>query len=265
MTNEQLATFIHAGGNDELIPLLWENVKKLLYFQSESYYRAHSESCKRRGVEVWDIKQVAYCAFMEAVKAFDPERHYKFVTFITLPFKNEIKKLLDIRNERGQLEPLNNCLSLEAPAAADTDGDIITLLDIIADWNSLHFIDDMERAAVADTVREVVSALPAPLSEIIELYYFDGLTCKEIGKRMNETQSKINELRHKALRKLAMSSILKELYGEQTRHKHYERDFSERIMKPENYFLKYYKGHKKIDPEEQKENFVQWEQDITKL
>ena len=40
MTNEQLAAFIKEGGNDELIPILWERVRKLMYMKSDKVYRA---------------------------------------------------------------------------------------------------------------------------------------------------------------------------------------------------------------------------------
>lgn len=70
MTNELLAEYIQQGGNDELIPILWEKVRKLLYSKSDSLYRLHKESCSCRGVEMWDIRQASYTAFLEAIKAY---------------------------------------------------------------------------------------------------------------------------------------------------------------------------------------------------
>ena len=37
MTNEQLAVFIQQGDSDELIPVLWEKVRKLVYLKSEQF------------------------------------------------------------------------------------------------------------------------------------------------------------------------------------------------------------------------------------
>ena len=59
MTNEQLATFIQEGGNDELTPLLWEKVRKFVYQQAGRYYEAHTVTCSRRGVELWDLNRRA--------------------------------------------------------------------------------------------------------------------------------------------------------------------------------------------------------------
>lgn len=39
MTNEQLAAFIKQGGNDELIPILWERIRKIMYMKSDSTVR----------------------------------------------------------------------------------------------------------------------------------------------------------------------------------------------------------------------------------
>lgn len=63
MTNEMLASFIRQGGNDELIPILWENVCKLLYMMSDKFYSLHQDSCDSSGIEAWDIKQASYGRF----------------------------------------------------------------------------------------------------------------------------------------------------------------------------------------------------------
>ena len=40
MTNEQLAGFIQSGVNDELIPILWERIRKLMHMKSDKVYNA---------------------------------------------------------------------------------------------------------------------------------------------------------------------------------------------------------------------------------
>ena len=78
MTNEQLATFIHAGGNDELIPLLWNKVQRFVYYKARSVYTLNTTRCKRCGVELWDIQQAGYIAFIEALRGYSApcsERH----------------------------------------------------------------------------------------------------------------------------------------------------------------------------------------------
>lgn len=262
MTNEQLATYIHTGGNDELIPLLWDKVKKLLYMKSESFYKLHTLSCQSHGVEVWDIKQAAYLAFLEALKGYKPESSAKFVTFISFPFKNEINKLLGLRTTHTQNEPLNNSYSLEAPAAKDKDGDELTLLELIADDSSLSFIEDIERAAVCETVRGVVAALPSPLREVIEQHYFGGLTLSEIGEQMQLSTERVRQIRRKALRQLQASRILEDIYKDYKQHHYTEQDYSKRITRPESYELKYYKGRKLTNKEKAVAEFLKWRQGL---
>lgn len=111
MTNEQLAIFVGQGGNDELIPLLWENVRKLLYMRADRYYRAYKDDCSAYGITSWDLRQAAYTAFLNAIPAYkrkseeQPDKEYKFTSFLKYPFKNAIRNLLtkDILNTSDSL------------------------------------------------------------------------------------------------------------------------------------------------------------------
>lgn len=221
MTNEQLATFIHAGGNDELIPLLWDKVKQLLYSKAENYYRTHTTNCKRRGVEVWDIKQAAYCAYREALRYYNPDKGYKFITFIILPFKKEIYKLLDIQTKRGLNEPLNNSCSLDTPVT-DTDGDTDTaLIDLQADESSTDFIEEMEAAELRKTIRAEVEKLPEKQADIIKLYYLQEISLQDIAKQLQVSAERVRQNKAAAERALRNNTTLQTLYDEYYKQKHY--------------------------------------------
>lgn len=221
MTNEQLAAFIQKGGNDELIPILWENVRKLLYMKSESLYRLHKESCDRRGVEAWDIKQVSYTAFLEAIKAYKADSGYKFTSFLEYPFKNVVNELLGLRTSRTANEPLNNSTSLDKPFDESSDGDIISLLDTIADNTSLDFIDNMETNAVGETVRAVVDTLTEPYKCVIMAFFFEGITLSDIGARLKISAERARQIKRDALRLLRKNKILHELYKDMQQHNLY--------------------------------------------
>lgn len=122
MTNKELATAIQSG-NRSLIPTLWENVQKLLYAMSDSFYRLHRELCARRGVDVQDIRQTAYSALLEAIKAYKPESESKFTSYLNYPFKNAVNGLLGLRTTRANNEPLNSSTSLDRPIDESSDGD----------------------------------------------------------------------------------------------------------------------------------------------
>ena len=67
MTNEALAALIQQGGNDELLPVLWEKTAKLLYKISAQTYTLYKDTMKQHGIEPEDLNQEAYNALLGAV------------------------------------------------------------------------------------------------------------------------------------------------------------------------------------------------------
>lgn len=241
MTNELLAEYIQQGGNDELIPILWDKVQKLMYMKSDRLYRLHKESCDRRGVEVWDIRQASYSAFLEAVKAYKADSGYKFTSFLDYPFKNAVNDLLGLRTSRTTNEPLNNSTSLDKPIDESSEGDVITLLDTIADDTSIDFIDNMESAAIGETVRAVVDTLPEPYKCVIIAFFFESITLSDIGKRLEISAERARQLKYKALELLRKNKIMRLLYRDMQQHDRYC-SFSWFRTSPE-----YYEALKRLD------------------
>lgn len=215
MTNELLAEYIQQGDNDELIPLLWEKVRKLLYMMSDRFYSLHQDSCDNSGVESWDIKQASYGAFLKAVKTFKPDSGNKFTAYLKYPFKNAVRELLGIRTSKQ--EPLNNCSSLDKPIE-QSDGDTCSMLEIIADNTALDFVEDADRNSEAETVRECVDALSEPYRSVIKARYFEGLTLQEVGEKLSVSRERARQQEAKALRILRENKQLRQLWTEQQRH-----------------------------------------------
>lgn len=211
MTNEQLAGFISEGGNDELIPLLWEKVKKLLCIKSETFYSAHRAACLRSGVELWDIKQAAYTAYTDALRAFEPDSGYRFVTYLGYPFRNRVGELLGLRGA-GRNEPLNSSVSLDSPVSSEDED--CTLLDLQADECSTDFIAKLESDSISAIIRAEIEALEEPLCDVIRLYYLEGKTLAEIGKLIGKSGERVRQLRYKGERELRKSKVLRKLYEE---------------------------------------------------
>ena len=210
MTNEQLAAFIHQGGNDELIPLLWEKVRAFVYMKAERYFRAHSMTCVTHGVELWDIKQAGYIAFTEALEAYKPESEYKFLSFISFPFRNAVNALLGLRN-RKQTDPLNNAVSLDAPVK---DEDETALIDLQADAQSTDFLDELEAAAVSDIVRERLELLEPRERFVITEYYLENKTMLQIADLLDISHQRVRQIRVNAERHLRADKELRKLYLE---------------------------------------------------
>ena len=210
MTNEEIAVQV-LNGSAELCPLLWEQVKKLLYMWAGRYYGANREAFKRAGVELSDLEQELYFAFRQAVQYYKPDSGYKFTTFLRHPFLNTCRRLLG-RN-RQEPDPLNKCSSLDRPAKEE-EAEGVTIGDLQPDPQSSAFIDNLERAALAEIVRAEVDRLPERLSDMVKLYYFDGLNYEQIGAQLDVSGSFVGQSLSKARRELRKSRELRSLYLE---------------------------------------------------
>lgn len=210
MTNEEIALQI-LRGSAELCPLLWEQVKKLLYMWAGRYYNANREAFKRAGVELPDLEQELYFAFRQAVQYYKPDSGYNFTTFLKYPFRNTCRRLLG-RNQR-EPDPLNNCTSLDRPAKEE-EAEGATIGDLQPDPQSSAFIDNLERAALAEIVRAEVDRLPEPLCSAIKYYYFDGLTLEQVGGLLDVSYQRAGQILSNARRTLRKSRELRTLYAE---------------------------------------------------
>lgn len=77
MTNEQLAALAQDPDNAELVPVLWEKVKSLLYQKAGTVYNARKNrfqelrcSVKNRSLESWQNKESALIAARMRFKRF---------------------------------------------------------------------------------------------------------------------------------------------------------------------------------------------------
>ena len=209
MTNEQLAVFIQQGGNDELAPILWERVRKLLYMIADKYYGRHCEMCAKCGVTVWDLRQQAYSAYMGAVKAYSGEKGYQFTAYLDLQFKTAVRPLFG-KDLLNSAESLNTALSADDENGAE-------VIDLIADNTAF---DDFKRIDEADTVAIVqgaVGRLPAELKDVIQLRYYKNLSIKATANRLAIAENEALNRERRALRLLRQDGKLKLLAAEYRR------------------------------------------------
>ena len=211
MTNEEIAVQV-LRGSAELCPLLWEQVKKLLYIWARRYYNANREAFKRAGVELPDLEQELYFAFRQAVQYYKPDSGYKFTTFLKHPFLNTCRRLLG-RN-RKEPDPLNNCLSLDRPADPENNSEGATLGDLQADSSAADVLERMEQAAAAELIRAEVDRLPERQADAVKLYYFDGLTLEQVGGLLDVSYQRTGQILSNARRNLRKSRELRTLYAE---------------------------------------------------
>lgn len=218
MTNEQLAAFIKQGGNDELIPILWERIRKIMYMKSDSVYSTLQGRFQQCGVDIWDLKQSCYMAFLKAVEGYKPNTGNKFTSYLSYPFKNAVNELIGVRTQKQKHEPLNDCTSLDTPLKEEEpDGN--TLVDMIADDNAVNAVELVELEYDYRVLHEAVDGLKYPQNRVINSYYFEDKSMKDIGSEMRISGQRISQILHKGLRCLRRSEPLRQLYRENQQHK----------------------------------------------
>lgn len=237
MTNEELATTIQRTQDNELIFTLWQQVKNLFYMKASQSYRLYKKQCDRAGIELADIKQSCYLVYRKVILIYKPEQEYKFTAYIDYTFKNMLKDLLGIKNENTKHEPLNNCISLSSPQSNSSgDNQDIVLEDTVEDKQLLRFVNDIDSEDEARLIHQAVNDLQNPYKEIIQDFYFNELTYKEISKKTNYPVSKIQAFRNKALSTLRHNKVLLKIYNLQNGNAVLH-NMSSFMWQPDKYYL----------------------------
>ena len=225
MTNESICAMIQTEPEDrgDLLRILWGKVYRLLHKIAGDYYARNVYTCKIHGVELDDLKSICYEVYLKAVDAYKPDDGAPLVAYFGYTFKNAAAELLGIRTERGRREPLNHCISLDAPADP-TDPDGATLGDLIADPDGVdpaaHTLDEMNREEEAAAVHAAVDKLPDMQRRVIALLFFEGKTLAEAGELLGVSAEGVRQHRQNALRTLRRSALLRGIYED---NRQYER------------------------------------------
>lgn len=185
MTNEQLAEFIQQGGAEDLKPVLWERVKHLMFKICGQYFGRYPERFAACGVEIADLRQECYPAYLKALKSYNPAKNSKFTSYLNYHTVNACRELLGIRSG-DNTKPLDNCTSLDIPLNTE-DGSEITLAGLIEDETAAEPFEKALQDISDEQTRKVLTAalerLDKPLRDVIVLYYFKGLTQEAIAEQ----------------------------------------------------------------------------------
>lgn len=90
-------------------------------------------------------------------------------------------------------------MELEAGYEYSTDGSEENIMEMLADENVQSPVDAMESLETKRILEEAIAALSEKERLVLSLYYEEGLTLKEIGDVMGYTESRISQIRSKAL------------------------------------------------------------------
>lgn len=239
MTNEQLAEEIRLNGDKDLIPLLWNRVKAYMFTICGRYYARYAGSFARCGVELADIRQECYPAYLQGLESYKIGEGHKFISFLHFPLKNAMRELLGIRrNGKGVFNkrPLDNALSLDVPIPGGDDESANLIETVVDETAEQAFIDAMQAIEDEETKRaleQALNKLDKRQREIITLYYFEDTPLKGIAERQGLSVERISKLKKDALSRLRTDPNLR-IYREEQRQErrlHFDsRNYSEAYM-----------------------------------
>ncbi|MBE3574865.1 MAG: FliA/WhiG family RNA polymerase sigma factor [Firmicutes bacterium] len=95
-----------------------------------------------------------------------------------------------------------NLLSLDEILRGESGGEEVTLREIIADNNSADPEALFESKELVRVLADAITALPERERLVITLYYYEGLTLKEIGRVLRVTEARACQIHSKAVLRL---------------------------------------------------------------
>ncbi len=205
MTNEELAELIK-NGQKEYCADLWEQTRKIFAKKANRFYDCNRLQCDRCGLMLEDLIQICYFAMLEAVRAYNPEKEYKFTTYINFHFRNAMREAVGQRGA-GKQNLLNDCASLDVPIGEDEE---TALLEFVVDTEAYAAFDRSDTVQTLDKLRillnEAIDYLPPTHAEILRLRYFGGITYTEIAERLGmKTGMNVKHLEANAFNRIRKS------------------------------------------------------------
>lgn len=197
-TNEELVTAIQAG-ESEAIEQLWEQCRGFICQQANRWAQAWKD---RSSYDVDDFIQSGYIALCDAVKAYQAERG-SFLNILAYNLKTEFSKVAGCRSRAQLKEPLNNAISLDAPAYNDENNET-SIGDTIPfhDPGFEEVEEAMHRAYIAGVVKDAVYSLPERQRRAVEGHYLQELPYEEVADSMNITSGNARQLTKAGLQAL---------------------------------------------------------------
>ena len=125
--NEELAARIKAG-EKSLLPILWGQCRRTVIILAAKY-RGVME--KNAFVDMEDFIQCGYFAMLAAVEAYDPEKGYKFNSYMNFKYKKQVYDMFgNVREGDRRIFP---AAASSLNVTLENDGHETELLDMLED------------------------------------------------------------------------------------------------------------------------------------
>lgn len=249
MTNEEMCIAIQNGDKTHISDL-WNKTKHLCYSIAGRYFRKCQARFTACGITIEDYRQESYFAFLQAVRAYKPDKDTLFTSYLTYPIINAGQRLICLR---GADDAINHAESLDKEKEFSDDGAPLTMLETVEDETALQAIETTLKAIEDDDTRAALTAaikrLDFKAEIIITEHYFSGKSLKQIGADIGLTGARCGQIRNKALKQMRTDPELvlfvKGQKIERTLHKkhnpcsasyYYKQRLANRIIKQGGYF-----------------------------
>lgn len=208
MTNEELAIKAKEGDGDALLTL-WQQNRGFAYVLAKRRYNRLAANGNMYGVDLDDLIQAAFLALVAAVGYYDSRKGYSFISYFRECTRKEFNNLLGIHGNKR--DPLNFCISLDAPLDDNPDAD--TLESQIPDPDDAYesATESIWQEQVKAAVEKAVSKLSPEQQQLIKLRFYDELSFKAISERTGISKDTVRQMVAAAMRSLRKPDITKEL------------------------------------------------------
>ncbi|MBQ7792096.1 MAG: RNA polymerase sporulation sigma factor SigK [Clostridia bacterium] len=188
---EELITKMLAGDSLARDRLIESNLRLVAYV-------AKKYSKEKKDFD--DMVSIGTIGLIKAVNSFNPDKKIRLATYAVRCITNEI--LMDMRTEKKLVDEV----SLEEPIGKDSEGNEISLMDILTDEEESVFQEAMKEIHQKKLYRAIRTCLTDREQEIILLRYglLDGnpIPQREVAKKFGISRSYVSRIEKRALEKL---------------------------------------------------------------
>ena len=199
MSNEELAVRIAAGETD-LIIQLWKQVEKLIKIIAYRYFTANSINGTVR-YELDDLIQESYFAVLEAVKLYDPEKEYSFLTYLHFRLKTAFANVAGTRLPKQRNDGFRYSISADVPLNNESEDSFV---DMFPSGENIEeaVLDEIYQQELHNALEKSLHTLPERQEEILRSIFYNNISATDIAKKFNCTESNISREKCNALKQL---------------------------------------------------------------
>jgi len=175
------------------------------------------------GVEFDDVVQLCFFALCDAVKQFNPDKGYKFTTYIKYPLMYHFRVLLGVTTtKRDALKFIANLEIYDDEEYSSDNEFIYSFIDPNSEEPFEAIIDGMFQVELHDALQNALSKLPDFRAIAIRKRYFEGKTQKEIGMEMDKHPESVGRIQRIGLQLLKDDQNLQAFHDEVLTHLAYK-------------------------------------------